>query len=96
MLPRPAPDRLNSGSRSVIDAGSIEYPLGLSSVDNVAEAVRVARPWGVDVSTGVERRPGVKDPLKVRAFIRAARAAAEELDQPEPVGDVPFDRLQET
>jgi len=44
--------------------------------DNVANAVERARPWGVDVATGVERAPGRKDPLKVKSFIERARAAA--------------------
>ena len=41
--------------------------------ENVSEAIGVLHPWGVDVVSGVEARPGKKDPEKVRAFVRAVR-----------------------
>ncbi|NPV60165.1 MAG: phosphoribosylanthranilate isomerase [Actinobacteria bacterium] len=49
------------------------------SPDNVAEAINRVRPFGVDVSSGVEAAPGIKDPALLRRFARAAKAAFESL-----------------
>lgn len=56
---------------NVIVAGGLD-------ASNVAEAIRVARPWGVDASSKLETAPGIKDHEKVKAFVTAALKAAEE------------------
>jgi phosphoribosylanthranilate isomerase len=61
----------------VLEKLDLKLPFMVSgglTAENVAEAVRVTRAGGVDVSSGVEGAPGVKDPEMIRAFIRAARA----------------------
>jgi phosphoribosylanthranilate isomerase len=78
LLDNPAP-----GSGQVFDwALASEVPTGIKLLiaggltpDNVSGAVAAVQPWGVDVVSGVEKEPGVKDPVKLRAFVAAARAA---------------------
>lgn len=77
-------DSASPGSGQVFDWSLAEgAPSGLRILlagglhpGNVADAIERVRPWGVDVASGVESAPGVKDPTKVRLFIKAAQDAA--------------------
>jgi phosphoribosylanthranilate isomerase len=65
----------------VLEGLDLKLPFMVSgglNAGNIAEAVRITRAGGVDVSSGVERAPGVKDPEMIRNFIRAARVAEQE------------------
>jgi phosphoribosylanthranilate isomerase len=64
----PIAEGMRRGGLKLVAAGGL-------TAHNVSEAMRVLKPWGVDVVSGVEARPGKKDPEKVRAFVRAVRAA---------------------
>ena len=99
-------DSDNPGSGQVFDWSLAEgAPGGIRLImaggltpENVATAIAKVRPWGVDVSTGVELSPGHKDPARLRAFINAVRQA-----QPSPPApaddeideDAPYDWQEE-
>jgi phosphoribosylanthranilate isomerase len=76
-------DAQSPGSGQMFDWSLMaQVPIGLNALlaggltpDNVAQAVARVRPYGVDVSSGVERSPGRKDPVKMQHFIEAARSA---------------------
>jgi phosphoribosylanthranilate isomerase len=66
--------RIDPAAARGIDRERLVLAGGLTP-ETVADAVRAVRPFAVDVASGVERRPGVKDHAKVREFVRRARAA---------------------
>lgn len=80
-------DRENGGTGTTFDweatcgmvqAVSLTVPVivaGGLTASNVFEALRLFQPFGVDVASGIEARPGIKDPEKLRAFVKAVREA---------------------
>ena len=101
LVDAPAP-----GSGRVFDWSLLgEVPVGPRLIlaggltpENVAAGIAAARPWGVDVSSGVESSPGHKDPVKLRRFIAAAREAAPPGDDDAdtgPAGRAPYDWMDD-
>ena len=101
LVDAPAP-----GSGRVFDWSLLgEVPVGPRLIlaggltpENVAAGITAARPWGVDVSSGVESSPGHKDPVKLRRFIAAAREAAGAEDDGAdraPGGRTPYDWMDD-
>jgi phosphoribosylanthranilate isomerase len=62
----PIAEALRQGGGKLVVAGGL-------TPENVGEAIAILKPWGVDVASGVEARPGKKDPKKLRAFVNAVR-----------------------
>ncbi len=57
---------------------TVEKPVWLAgglNADNVIRAIKTVRPYAVDVSSGVESEPGIKDPARLKAFVKAVRQA---------------------
>ena len=98
-------DSQEPGSGQVFDwARAAEIPSNRSVVlagglapGNVGQAIQLLDPFGVDVSSGVEREPGLKDPRLMRAFVEAAKAAVpDSLEVEQHSGQRPFNWEDET
>lgn len=80
-----APDKIGGTGEQfnwdlAVEAQKLGRPVFLAgglNPSNISQAVQRVRPYGVDVSSGVEKSPGKKDPEKMRAFVQAAKAALE-------------------
>jgi phosphoribosylanthranilate isomerase len=101
LIDSPAPGSGEVFDWSIAEGAPDHRPLLLAgglTPENVGDAIRRVRPWGVDVSTGVESAPGVKDARKVAAFVKAAKAAGDEIESDlgyVPAAAPPFDWLNE-
>lgn len=65
--------RANANRRIILSGGL--------KIENVAEAIRLVRPYAVDVASGIETKPGKKDHAKMKEFIEEVRRAEQQLDQ---------------
>lgn len=81
------------GSGQRLDAAAVPADLdrpwllaGGLDPDNVGDAVRAVRPWGVDVAGGIELAPGIKDGARMRRFVEAVREADLDGDSPARIG----------
>jgi phosphoribosylanthranilate isomerase len=73
---RPGPEELHAHWARAAEARQPVILAGSLDPENVADAVRAAKPWAVDTARGVETAPGVKDHDLIRAFVRNATGAA--------------------